>query len=120
MSIQRRSLLARIEGQLARLVRASGSPGLPQVAALHWQRIEWACRALRPLLATPEEQARFQRLLAELKVLNGLAGDNGEFLHRATLLRADCVIWQLSLVQERRQRDFISRASEPFVNETAR
>lgn len=136
ISIRQRSLLARIEGQLASLARltslarSAGTSGgqQPEAAALHWQRIEWAGRALHPLLAAQDERARFKRLFAELKALRGVAIGSSGFLHRATLLRADCVIWQLSLAQERwqgRQQGrqlnrfsrHVNRASEPHVNE---
>lgn len=97
MSIRRRSLLARIEGELARLAVTTADR-----AGIHWQRIEWAGKAMAPLLLTPEEQQRFRNLLAELKSLRKLNPDTPQFLHHATLLRADCVIWQLSLVQHQR------------------
>ncbi len=109
-SIRQRSLLARIEGQLASLACVAGKPGDQQPAVRHWQRIEWAGKALRPLLAAPDELARFKRLFAELKALQGMAIGSCGFLHRATLLRADCVIWQLSLAQVRRKNDFTSHA----------
>lgn len=94
-TIRQRSMLARIEGQLARLARLKMEDG----PAVHWQRIEWAGKALQPLLAAPEERARFRKLFEELRSLRSVAVGSSQFLHRSTLLRADCVIWQLSLVQ---------------------
>lgn len=98
-TIRQRSMLARIEGQLARLAKLSSGDR----PAMYWQRIEWAGNALQPLLAGPEEQARLQKLLQELRSLRSIAIGSSQFLHRSTLLRADCVIWQLSLVHGRKK-----------------
>lgn len=92
-SRRKRALLGRIDGQLAAMERAAGSP-------LRWQRIQRAVQALRKLPGDERERRYLRHLQQHLSAsIRGLAGHAipALLLHHRTLARADCVAWQLYL-----------------------
>ncbi|HEX7048478.1 MAG TPA: hypothetical protein VF275_13005 [Gammaproteobacteria bacterium] len=93
-SRKKRALLARIEGQLAMITRDEGS------SRLRWQRVKWALNTLQVLPRDANESSYSAQLQRHLMMLAGEHKENAArslLVHRLTLARADCVIWQLYL-----------------------
>lgn len=67
---------------------------------LRWQRVKWALNALQVFSRDANERACFARLQRHLKMFGSECKENSArslLVHRLTLARADCVIWQLYL-----------------------
>ncbi|HLU61797.1 MAG TPA: hypothetical protein VKZ99_05540 [Gammaproteobacteria bacterium] len=92
-------LLARIEGQLA-FVDAR-----PHAAERHERRIDDGLMQLRRLLAGREEGARFERITNLVKRSRDGTAPASTRAHWRMLARADCLVWQLRLRQERPAHD---------------
>lgn len=92
---RKRSLLARIEGQIFSLAQPDR---VATERAL--QRIEWAIKALRGLPQDEVETALCRQLERRLVALRDAAVEGQPeklFAHRRTLARTDCLLWQLRL-----------------------
>lgn len=92
---RKRSLLARIEGQVFALARPDQA-----VMTRRLQRIEWALKALRGLPHDDTELAFCRKLERRLAALRDAAveGQPEKLLqHRLTLARTDCLLWQMRL-----------------------
>ena len=92
---RKRSLLARIEGQVFALARPDR---VATTRAL--QRIDWALKALRNLPLDDVESELCRQLERRVAALRDAATEGQPeklFAHRSTLARTDCLLWQLRL-----------------------
>lgn len=92
---RKRSLLARIEGQVFALGKRDRA-----AAGRALKRIEWAIKALRGLPQDDVEAALCRQLERRLAALRDAAVDGQPeklFAHRRTLARTDCMLWQMRL-----------------------
>lgn len=91
---KKRALLARIEGQLAAMDRDGGDN------QRRWRRIGWALGALAELpLDAPEAEylARLRHHVDRVQNEAALPAMPDLLRHRRTLIRTDCILWQLLL-----------------------
>lgn len=91
---KKRALLARMEGQLAAIDRS------PSECDRRWQRINWALDALAGLPLDAREQALLTGLRHHVDAMlhdieHGIPADVAR--HRRTIIRTDCVLWQMRL-----------------------
>lgn len=86
----KRSLLARIDGQLAALERHGHA-----TADIHWRRLQHAFRALAERSLEPAEAAFRSQLKDHLKAIVPSSSAMGIVQSRyLTLARTDCLLWQ--------------------------
>lgn len=91
---KKRALLARIEGQLAAMDRESSTD------ERRWRRIAWALGALGEMSMDVTEAEYLSRLRHHVDRIRGEAeapAMPGVIRHRRTLIRSDCILWQLQL-----------------------
>lgn len=98
---KKRALLARIEGQLAAMDHSDEGQ-----VAVRRQRIDWALNALAEMPLAPIESEYLSRLQHHVERMqhdaeSGLPQDL--ISHRRTLIRTDCMLWQLQLRHRRTQ-----------------
>ncbi|MBW3566817.1 MAG: hypothetical protein KY410_02475 [Proteobacteria bacterium] len=92
---RKRSLLAGIDGQAARLAQAGATS-----AQRGWQRIAWALAALKNQPMDGREIGYCRRLERRVMALRDATGSDQPqtlLVHRLTLTRSDCVLWQIYL-----------------------
>lgn len=92
---RKRSLLAHIEGQVCTLAQQDRT-----TIARALKRIEWATNALRGLPQDDVEAALCRQLERRLAALRDAAVEGQPerlFVHRRTLARTDCLLWQMRL-----------------------
>lgn len=100
---QKSSLLARIEGQVFALRQADA---VSRARCL--QRVTWAFEALRNLPLDSSETRMCEQMERRIAALrDGAIEGQPEklFIHRQTLARSDCLLWQLRLRNNRKDSD---------------
>lgn len=92
---RKRSLLARIEGQIFALAQPDRAAAMRAL-----KRIEWAINVLRGLPQDEIEGALCRQLERRIAALRDAAVEGQPeklFAHRRTLARTDCLLWQLRI-----------------------